>query len=255
VSHPGELQTKWFQGLLPLSFAVSAWRPTDTEDQKIAVCRLLIELGANVNVVNELGATPLDDATMAGKSSLAAFLRGQGGTAKINPLGLSNVDIAGLAEARIKALPLAPEIRDKMLEVKPARGFKASRALVVAGLAWLLGLGLIGFAVQFLRPPAPVPTRALSPAEMQMSDAEDAFRQQRHSQVLDLATRALPQLTDERTRMRARKMIVESALATGDYQTAKRELDALLKSEPKNPKYKEWSAKLEAGKASAREKP
>lgn len=94
-----DLSELWNNQMPALSFAVSVWSPTDTEDKKIEICRALLEAGAPVNSVNAIGATALDDATMAGKSKIADFLARNGGAAKMNPTGLSNQQVNTLVSS------------------------------------------------------------------------------------------------------------------------------------------------------------
>lgn len=89
----GESLGQSWNGMSPLSFAVGIWRTTDTEGQKIKVVAELLRLGAEVNRPNQLGATPLDDATMGGKRQLAALLVENGGRALLNPTGVSNTEV------------------------------------------------------------------------------------------------------------------------------------------------------------------
>ncbi len=67
-------------GFSPLAFCVSVWTQDDTEQSKVRTAAFLIHRGAEKNVVNQLGFTPLDDALISEKVHLAVKLRSLGCT-------------------------------------------------------------------------------------------------------------------------------------------------------------------------------
>ena len=223
-------------GMSVLGLAVSAWGQSDTEDQKIELCRFLIELGAPVNQPNDLGATALDDATMSGFTKLAAFLRSAGARPGINPLGLSNLE----ADSLVKELGLSP---GQLKGEPPSKGSSCLKKGCLAYLAVCIVMAGLAYAAEFFQTKPP----ELTPAESRMRHAEKAFQEKKHSQVVDHATRALLLLKDEKQQTRARKMIVESAVALGNYKLAGKELQILLKQEPDNDEYKSWKSIIDDG--------
>lgn len=232
---PNEL---WEGHMTALGFAVSIWRSSDTEEQKIKVCAELIRLGANVNIANGLGATPLDDASMAGKRRLANFLSDQGGRAQMNPMGLS--------DAQVNALMADPEIQ-RMVNpghVPSPKGGGGVLASLFVALLLLAGVGfaLVKYDVIKLPTSAPTPVEAeKDPALALLEDAQTLLGKGESSAARKKAEEALGKLKGPKDRLAAHYLIGVSALQGKDVKTARKEASILLKAEPQNKAYQTFA--------------
>jgi hypothetical protein len=238
-ANPNEL---WNGHMTSLGFAVSIWRSSDTEEQKIKVCAELIRLGANVNIPNGLGATPLDDATMGGKSRLAHYLRQQGGEAQMNPSGLS--------DAQVNSLMSDPNVQ-RLVNARHSPGGSGSGSgsgpVLVSLFIALALLGATGFALvkyDVIKLPASTPPAAekeKDPARDLLTQAETLLRQRKFAEARTVAVEALEKLKDPKDRLAARYLIGVSALQAKDVVSARQEAKILLKAEPQNKAYQAFA--------------
>ena len=236
-ANPNEL---WNGHMTSLGFAVSIWRSSDTEEQKIKVCAELIRLGANVNIPNGLGATPLDDATMAGKSRLASYLSEQGGKAQMNPSGLSN--------AQVNSLMSDPNVQ-RLVNARhtPSPGGGGSGPVLVSLFIALVLLGATGFGLVkygVVKLPASTPPATETekdPARDLLTKAETLLSKRKFAEARTVALEALEKLKDPKDRLAARYLIGVSALQAKDVASARQEAKILLKAEPQNKAYQAFA--------------
>lgn len=245
---------------MSLHLAATLWAPSHTEERRIEFCRELLRMGADINAVNSNGATPADEAGLAGKPKLMQFLRESGGGHQINSAGLSNQELdqitnqvmadlgLGIGPGRASPAP-AQRPPDQGLDASCLSSFVVAVGLVA--LTWF-GLDKAGLLDSLLgRQPETVVTASPTPKEKAsvtfLAQAEEAYKAGR---FVESATRAEQALAMQKSEgappddvIKTKELIARSYYKAKQYPEACEQYQYLVKQKPEDAQLKK-TAKL-----------